>query len=37
MNSEEQQVGIPLIGDKFPTMQVTTTHGPMTLPDDMMN
>ena len=37
MNSEEQQIGIPLIGDKFPTMQVTTTHGPMTLPDDMMN
>jgi len=36
MNSEEQNVGIPLIGDKFPTMQVTTTHGPMTLPDDMM-
>ena len=37
MNSEEQQIGIPLIGDKFPTMQVTTTHGPMTLPDDIMN
>lgn len=37
MNSEEQQIGIPLIGDKFPTMQVTTTFGPMTLPDDMMN
>jgi peroxiredoxin (alkyl hydroperoxide reductase subunit C) len=35
MNSEEIQVGIPLIGDKFPTMQVTTTHGPMTLPDDI--
>jgi peroxiredoxin (alkyl hydroperoxide reductase subunit C) len=35
MNSEENQVGIPLIGDKFPTMQVTTTHGPMTLPDDI--
>jgi peroxiredoxin (alkyl hydroperoxide reductase subunit C) len=37
MNNEEQQIGIPLIGDKFPTMQVTTTHGPMTLPDDIMN
>ncbi len=24
---------IPLIGDKFPTMTVSTTHGTMTLPD----
>lgn len=24
---------IPLIGDKFPTLTVSTTHGPMTLPD----
>ncbi|MGD9517910.1 MAG: peroxiredoxin [Armatimonadota bacterium] len=25
--------GMPLIGDKFPQMEVTTTHGMMTLPD----
>jgi len=34
MNSEERTIGIPLIGDKFPTMEVTTTFGPMKLPDD---
>ncbi|MBI0584349.1 MAG: peroxiredoxin [Methanomassiliicoccus sp.] len=27
--------GIPLLGDKFPRMEVQTTHGRMTLPDDM--
>lgn len=26
--------GIPLLGDKFPQMEVQTTHGMMTLPDD---
>ncbi|TFF99029.1 MAG: peroxiredoxin [Promethearchaeota archaeon] len=26
--------GIPLIGDKFPEMEVTTTHGKMNLPQD---
>jgi len=31
----EKGLGIPLIGDKFPTMAVTTTHGPMTLPTDI--
>jgi peroxiredoxin (alkyl hydroperoxide reductase subunit C) len=25
--------GMPLIGDKFPRLEVHTTHGPMTLPD----
>lgn len=25
----------PLIGDRLPTLKVTTTHGEMTLPDDM--
>lgn len=25
----------PLIGDRLPTLNVTTTHGEMTLPDDM--
>ena len=32
--SSEEKIGIPLIGDKFPTMEVITTFGPMTLPDD---
>jgi peroxiredoxin (alkyl hydroperoxide reductase subunit C) len=27
--------GMPLIGDKFPEMQVQTTHGPRKLPHDM--
>lgn len=26
--------GMPLIGDKFPEMEVQTTHGPMELPDE---
>lgn len=26
---------MPLIGDKFPEMQVTTTHGPMNIPADL--
>lgn len=30
---EEPQM--PLLGDQFPTLSVQTTHGPMTLPDDM--
>ncbi len=29
-----KEIGIPLIGDMFPTMEVTTTFGPMKLPDD---
>jgi len=33
---EKKHEGIPLIGDKFPQMEVTTTHGTMTLPDDIM-
>ncbi|MHA1803875.1 MAG: peroxiredoxin [Promethearchaeota archaeon] len=27
-------IGIPLIGDKFPEMEVTTTFGPIKLPED---
>lgn len=27
--------GIPLLGDKFPHLEVQTTHGKMTLPEDM--
>jgi peroxiredoxin (alkyl hydroperoxide reductase subunit C) len=28
-------MGIPLIGDKFPSMEIKTTHGPMKLPEDL--
>ena len=31
---EEIKVSMPLLGDKFPKMEVNTTHGKMTLPDD---
>lgn len=34
MNSSEKSIGIPLIGDKFPEMEVKTTHGMIKLPDD---
>jgi peroxiredoxin 2/4 len=30
----EKEKGIPLIGDKFPEMEVQTTHGMIKLPDD---
>jgi peroxiredoxin (alkyl hydroperoxide reductase subunit C) len=32
---EESAKGLPLIGDKFPDMVVTTTHGVMSLPHDV--
>ena len=32
---EDSMMGLPLIGDKFPNMVVTTTHGPMSLPKDV--
>ncbi|MFA3783971.1 peroxiredoxin [Melioribacteraceae bacterium 4301-Me] len=32
---EETRSGIPLLGEKFPSMEVQTTHGMMKLPDDM--
>ena len=31
---ENDEMGIPLLGDKFPEMEVQTTHGKMKLPDD---
>ncbi|MFT4892091.1 MAG: peroxiredoxin (alkyl hydroperoxide reductase subunit C) [Halobacteriales archaeon] len=31
---EESQHGMPLIGDAFPEMEVETTHGTLTLPDE---
>ena len=33
--AEEINIGIPLIGDKFPEMEVGTTHGMIKLPDDL--
>ena len=32
---EENKINMPLLGDDFPQMSVTTTQGPMTLPDDL--
>lgn len=32
--SETDDNGIPLIGDEFPAMDVTTSHGDISLPDD---
>ncbi len=32
---KEGAMGMPLLGDKFPTLEVQTTHGPMKLPDDL--
>jgi peroxiredoxin (alkyl hydroperoxide reductase subunit C) len=34
MKNMEKSIGIPLIGDKFPEMQVLTTHGMKKLPTD---
>ncbi|HMB01088.1 MAG TPA: peroxiredoxin, partial [Spirochaetota bacterium] len=31
---EEKQFNMPLLGDIFPQLQVQTTHGAMTIPDD---
>lgn len=31
---KEKEMGMPLIGDKFPKLEVTTTEGPMKLPKD---
>ncbi|NDY72021.1 peroxiredoxin [Desulfobacter hydrogenophilus] len=32
---EQQNTNPPLLGDEFPEMNVATTHGPMSLPNDM--
>ncbi len=32
---EQQKINMPLLGDTFPELSVTTTHGPMHLPEDM--
>ena len=31
----EKQKGMPLLGDKFPEMEVVTTRGKMSLPNDL--
>jgi peroxiredoxin (alkyl hydroperoxide reductase subunit C) len=33
--TEALNIGIPLLGDKFPEMEVLTTHGTMKLPEDL--
>ncbi|MHA1508480.1 MAG: redoxin domain-containing protein [Promethearchaeota archaeon] len=33
--NEEYNIGFPLLGDKFPVIEVVTTHGPMKLPNDL--
>jgi peroxiredoxin (alkyl hydroperoxide reductase subunit C) len=35
MDSANVNSGIPLLGDKFPSMKVQTTRGEMNLPEDM--
>ncbi len=32
---EQQKMNMPLLGDEFPQLSVSTTHGPMNLPGDM--
>ncbi len=32
---KEGAMGMPLLGDKFPSLEVQTTHGPMSLPEDL--
>ena len=31
----DEKINMPLLGDAFPTLQVQTTQGPMTLPADL--
>ena len=31
---ENTEIRMPILGEKFPTLKVHTTHGPKTLPDD---
>lgn len=35
MKKEEEKMSMPLLGDKFPTLEVQATHGKMVLPDDL--
>ncbi|ADD04633.1 peroxiredoxin [Natrialba magadii ATCC 43099] len=34
MTDESDESGFPLIGDQFPELEVETTHGPKSIPDD---
>ncbi len=34
-SKKEGTMGMPLLGDKFPSIEVQTTHGPMKLPEDL--
>ena len=34
-NKKEEKMTIPLLGDRFPTIEVQTTQGKMVLPDDL--
>ena len=33
----DEKISMPLLGDAFPELNVQTTHGPMSLPKDMMH
>ena len=32
---EETRYPMPLLGEKFPSIEVETTHGPMKIPEDL--
>ena len=32
---EQERPAMPLLGDKFPELEVQTTHGPMNIPGDL--
>ncbi len=32
---EENKINMPLLGDRFPQLEVKTTHGPMKIPEDL--
>ncbi len=34
-NQKEEKMAMPLLGEKFPTLEVQTTHGSMVLPNDL--
>ncbi len=32
---EEKKINMPLLGDSFPSIKANTTHGPMSIPEDL--
>ncbi len=36
LKKEEKRMAMPLLGDKFPELSVQTTHGPLSLPEDLV-